>query len=148
MISRYEKLSSAISEITRLINRISAEVMKDYGLKGSWAKYILVMKRHRTGITATRLGRLCERNKSDVSRSLSELEELGLVIKVTSGRYRVKMALTERGMEIADGLSLRAMEVISYVGKDIKEEEREIFYRLLDSIAKNLEEIEDGKILV
>ncbi len=144
MISRYERLSSAISEISRLINRISAEVMKEYGLRGSWAKYLLVMRRHKTGITAARLCLLCERNKSDVSRSIAELEELGLVMKISSGRYRVKMVLTERGVEIAEQLSARAMDVISFVGKDITDCDRDVFYRSLESIATNLEAIENG----
>ena len=144
MIERYEKLTSAISEISRLINKISADVMSDFGLKGTLAKYILVMKRHRMGITATRLTVLCERNKSDVSRALAEMEELGIIFKVSSGRYRIKMALTERGLEIAEKLSERAMEVISYVGKDISDEARETLYNSLDSIAQNLEAIGDG----
>ena len=146
MLSRYERLSSAISEISRLINRISAEVMKSYELKGSWAKYLLVMQRHRMGITASRLCLLCERNKSDASRALSELEELGLIMKLSSGRYRAKLILTERGNEIATGIASRAMEVIGFVGKDISEDEREILYRSLESISKNLEAIEDGAI--
>ena len=148
MLSRYEKLSSAISEISRLINRISADVMKSYGLKGSWAKYLLVMHRHRMGLTAARLCLLCERNKSDASRALAELEELGLIMKVSSNRYRARLILTEHGNEIALGIAKRAMEVISYVGKDISEEERNILYRSLDSISKNLEAIEVGALPV
>lgn len=146
MLSRYERLSSAISEISRLINRISTEVMKSYGLRGSWAKYLLVMQRHRMGITATRLCLLCERNKSDASRALSELEELGLIMKLSGNRYRARLILTERGNEIATGIANRAMEVISFVGKDITEQEREVFYRSLDSISQNLEAIEDGAV--
>lgn len=148
MLSRYERLSSAISEISRLINRISADVMKAYGLKGSWAKYLLVMHRHRMGLTAARLCLLCERNKSDASRALSELEELGLIMKASNSRYRARLILTERGNEIALGIASRAMEVISFVGKDISEEEREIFYHSLDSISKNLEAIEDGAMSI
>ena len=148
MLSRYERLSAAISGISRLINKISAEVMKSYGLKGSWAKYLLVMHRHRMGITASRLCLLCERNKSDASRALAELEELGIIMKISSGRYRAKMILTERGTEIASGIALRAMEVISFVGKDISEEERQIFYHSLDAISKNLEAIEDGALKI
>ena len=146
MLSRYERLSSAISEISRLINRISAEVMKDYGLKGAWAKYLLVMHRHKTGITAARLCLLCERNKSDVSRALAELEELGLIMKLSGNRYRAKLILTERGSEIATGIARRAMDVITFVGKDISEDEREIFYHSLDSISQNLATIEDGSL--
>jgi len=146
MLSRYERLSAAISEISRLINKISAEVMKSYGLKGSFAKYLLVMQRHKLGITAARLCLLCERNKADASRALAKLEELGLIIKASSGRYRAKLLLTERGKEIATAISTRAMEVISFVGKDISDEERDSMYRSLETISKNLEAIEDGAL--
>ena len=50
------------------------------------------------------------------------------------------------GRELADRLKLRATGFISYVGKDIAEDEREIFYRSLESIASNLEAIEDGAL--
>lgn len=144
MLSRYERLSSAISEITRLINRISADVMKSYGLRGSLAKYLLVMLRNHGGLTASKLCLLCERNKADVSRALSELEMLGLITKASNARYRAKMILTDRGSEIATDIANRAMDVITFAGKDVSEDERETLYRALDSISKNLEAIESG----
>lgn len=146
MISRYEKLSSSLSEIGRLIQRLSDRVMKDYGLRGALAKYLLVLRRYKTGVTASRLSTLCERNKADVSRALGELEELGLVRRLSGVSYRAKISLSDKGMEIADSLAIRAGEVIAYVGKDISEEERTIFYHSLESIAKNLEAIDDGAL--
>lgn len=145
MVSRYEKLSSSLSEISRMINRLSAQTMKDYGMRGTLAKYLLVMKRHKNGITASRLCTLCERNKADVSRALAELEELGLAEHPSGASYRAKFALTEQGYSIATSLELRASELISYVGKDITDEEREIFYRALESIAANLQAVEGKK---
>ena len=141
MISRYERLTSTIAEISRHINRISTAVMKEYGLRGSWAKYLLVLKRHPAGITAARICNLCERNKADVSRSLAELEELGLISKLSGGSYRARLALTERGVEIANKLEVRANELIAFVGNDISDCDRELLYTSLDSIAKNLEAI-------
>ena len=146
MISRYERLSSALSEISRIIQRISSQVMGEFGLKGSYAKYLLVLRRYPDGITATAICDICERNKADVSRALCELWDMGLVERIGNGSYRAKLTLTPNGRELADRLKLRATGFISYVGKDIAEDEREIFYRSLESIASNLEAIEDGAL--
>lgn len=146
MISRYERLSSALSEISRIIQRISSQVMSEFGLKGSLAKYLLAIRRNPEGITATALCEVCERNKADVSRSLYELWEMGLVDRVGKGNYRAKIILTPKGRQVADRLYLKAQDFISFVGKDISEIERDIFYRSLESIAANLETIRDGVI--
>ena len=145
MISRYEKLSSALSEISRIIQRLSSQVMSEFGLKGSLAKYLLAMRHSPEGITATALCERCERNKADVSRSLYELWKMGLVERIGKGNYRARLILTPEGQSVADRLYLRAQDFISYVGKDIGDLEREIFYRSLESIAANLEAIRDGE---
>lgn len=144
MISRFEKLSSTISEISRIIQKISSQIMREFGLRGSYAKYLLVLMRYPDGITATAICDICERNKADVSRALCELWEMGLVERISRGTYRAKLTLTQKGREIADELKLRASRVISYVGKDIEDQERDVFYRSLESIATNLEAIESG----
>ena len=146
MVSRYEKLSSALSEISRIIQKLSSQEMGEFGLKGSFAKYLLVLKRHPDGITATAICDICERNKADVSRALCEMWDLGLVERMGKGSYRAKLVLTPRGREIADKLQTRANDFISYVGKDIDDNEREIFYRSLESITANLEAIEEGEL--
>lgn len=122
--------------------------MSSYDLRGSLAKYLLVMLRHRTGITATNLCLLCERNKSDASRALAELGELGLIMKISGTRYRAKIILTERGLEIASDIATRSMQVISFAGKDISEEDREVMYSSLESISKNLEAIDEGALTI
>lgn len=145
MISRYERLSSVTSEISRLIAKISAEEMKRYGLRGTWARYIIVLREHDSGVTAARLSALTGRNKADVSRAVAELLEHGLVVR-TSGGYRARIMLTDNGRDIADALHARAIELIEFIGKDISEEDRHVLYRSLDSLAKNLALISKGGI--
>ena len=146
MISRYEKLSAAVAEISRLIGKISADVMREYGLRGSWAKYLLAMRKHGAPITAARLCKICDRDKADTSRFFTEVEKTGLIEKVSGGHYRVRMRLSEEGVRIADSISERAGAIIAFVGKDITEETRSVLYSSLDSIAENLRHLSDGSI--
>ena len=141
MISRYEMLSSATAEISRLIAKISAAEMKRYGLRGTWARYLIALREYNSDITAAKLSVISARNKADVSRALSELEEHGLVKRVSGGNYRVRVTLTDKGREIADALHARAVDLIKFAGKDISDGERDILYRSLASLMKNLEEI-------
>lgn len=141
MISRYERLSGVTSEISRLIAKISATEMKRYGLRGSWARYILLLARYEAGITAAKLSALAARNKADVSRSLTELEEHGLVERASGGAYRAKLTLTDRGRDIADALYARTVQIVELAGAGISEGDREILYGSLERIVKNLNEI-------
>lgn len=119
--------------------------MKRYGLRGSWARYLILLRKHEGSVTAAKLATLSSRNKADVSRSLAELEEHGLVERTSGAAYRARLTLTDRGREISDTLYARALELIGFVGKDISEEDREVLYRSLESLSKNLDEISKGR---
>ena len=145
MISRYEILSAFVADISREISKISAEEMRRYGLRGSSAKYLLVMLVHGVPMTATKLSQLSGRDKADVSRAMSDLYDEGLIMQSGGGKYRAKITLTEKGMKIATELHERAGRIIGFVGGDITEEERELLYRMLSSISKNLHELNSGR---
>ena len=81
MIDRFEKFSLAIAEINRCWHKIAAEELSKYSLKSSHVTYLLTLARYPEGLTAPKLAELCDRDKADVSRMLSILEEKGLVTK-------------------------------------------------------------------
>ena len=141
MISRYERLLGVTTEISKLISKISAIEMKRYGLRGSWARYLLLIKEHDGTVTAARLSTLSSRNKADVSRSLAELEEQGLVERTSSAAYRAKLTLTPKGREIAEALYARASEIVEAASEGIGDEDRKILYAALARLSKNLSEI-------
>lgn len=144
MISRYERLSTVVAEISRLISKISADVMREHGLRGSWARYLLAMRKYSQPITAARLCKLCGRDKADASRFVTELEERGLVEKATLGNYRVRMQLTAEGVRIADAIAERVGTMVNYVGGDLSDEARSSLYESLDNIAARLKLLSDG----
>ena len=110
MFERFEKFSYAIAVLHRYLHNITREEMKPYGLKGPHAMYLLVLLRNGEGMTAVELGEACFRNKADVSRSLAEFEEKGLIEREGSaaGAYRARICLTEAGRRAAEGLRERA----------------------------------------
>lgn len=147
MIERFERFSMGISEVSRHWHKIAAAEMERYGLKGSHATYLITLYRHPEGMTATQLCDVCGRDKSDVSRMMSIMEQKGLARKESEHQnlYRGVFKLTETGMWAAEDVCRRANLVVELAGKDLTDEKRAIFYEALDLIAANLRMIsQDG----
>lgn len=143
MIDRFEKFSLAIAEISRCWHKIAAEELAKYSLKSSHVTYLLTLYRYPEELTAPKLAELCDRDKADVSRMLSILEDKGLVTKDGTGtsRYRGRLRLTAEGTAVAQELSQRAERAVELAGQGLTEENRAIFYESLDTITKNLRRI-------
>ena len=105
MISRYEIISASVSSIYHDIQKIQRTEMAKYGLKGPHAQCLLAMSRYPEGITAARLCEICEKDKAAISRTLTELEQAGMVSRQTNNgsRYRASLTLTEQGQAGGNG---------------------------------------------
>lgn len=141
MVERFNRFSYAIFEISRCWHRLAAEEMSKYDLKGPYAIYLLTMQRNPEGITAAQLCELCGRDKADVSRAVAQMEEKGLVTKMDDHSYRARLQLTQQGELAAQHVCNRASVAVELAGKDISDEEREVFYRALFSITENLQDL-------
>ena len=143
MVDRFERFSFAIFEISKYWHKLAAEEMTKYGLKGPHATYLTTLYRYEEGVTAPQLCELCGKDKSDVSRMVSILEEKGLVTKevVNQSLYRGLFKLTEEGKNAAEHVCERASLAVEMAGKDLSLEERQAFYAALESIASNLRDI-------
>lgn len=137
MIDRFERFSLAIFEISRNWHRLTADEMAKYDLKGPYAIYLVVMQRYPDGVTAAQLSELCSRDKADISRAVAQMEEKGLVRR--EGGYRAPLYLTEAGRQAAAHVCERAGIAVECAGRDLTDEQREIFYHALESIASNLQ---------
>ncbi len=140
MISRFEKFSFSISEIYRHLHKIAADEMEKYGLRGSYAVYLLALYRYEDGITAAELCDICDRNKADVSRAMAAMEEKKYV-KREGASYRAKLFLTEAGKKAASYTSERARIAVELGGRGLSDEQRETLYRAMDTIAANLRQM-------
>ena len=143
MVDRFERFSFAIFEISRYWHKITADEMERCGLKGSHSVYLTAMYRHPEGITAPQLCELCGKDKADVSRAMSLMEQKGLVRKegIHHNRYGGAFKLTEEGMAAAEHVRQRASLAVQIAGEDLSEENRAIFYESLEKIASKLREI-------
>ena len=140
-MDRFETFSLCLFNISRYWNRIAAEEMKKYGLKGSHAFYLVTILRHDGQITASDLCQMCGKDKADVSRAVSKMEELAMLIRVGDNPYRAKLRLTETGLQAALHVRQTAAVIVDRVGKDLTPEKRAVFYDALSSITGNLEEL-------
>jgi DNA-binding MarR family transcriptional regulator len=140
MTSRFARFSYAISQITHYWHKIAADEMARYGLKGPHAVYLVALSSQTQGLTATELGELCGKDKADVSRAVSQLEQRGFVVRESAGknRYRAPLRLTETGREAAEQVCGRADLAVSIAGKELTDADREVLYRSLGLIAHNL----------
>lgn len=143
MESRYELFSSSISCIYHAIQKIERIEMAKYGLKGPHAQCLLAMDRYPDGITAAGLCAVCEKDKAAISRILTELEQAGMVLRKNRDgiHYRVLLTLTEQGRIAARAVAKKARLVVERTGTGFDSSEREVFYRVLTKITRNLHAI-------
>lgn len=143
MLDRFERFSLSIFEITRHWHKITSDEMEKYGLKGTHCVYLLAMHQHPEGVTATQLGELCGRDKADVSRMISIMEQKGLVIRENVGRnlYRGLLKLTEDGTAAAEFVCQRVQVAVDLASKGLDDMRRKILYDALELIAGNLRRI-------
>ena len=141
MLNRFARFSLSIAEIDRCWHKLAAEEMTKYGLNSPHAVYLITLYQYSDGITAAKLGELCCKNKADVSRMVSILEQKGLVRREAVGgnRYRARLLLTEEGKQAAEQVQGRAALAVELAGSGMTEGEREVFYRCLERITANLQ---------
>ena len=138
MVERYAKFTAAVSRISNCIQKIESDAMARYGLTGACAQYIAAMSTSREGLTVSQLSEACMKDKAAVSRSISQLEEKGLVCRNAHGTnvYRAPIVLTQKGKDVADYVAHRAAQAVEIAGLD--DNERQKMYSALDMVAENL----------
>lgn len=143
MINRYESFSISVSSIYKYIQKIEREVMISLGLKGPHAQIITILSRYPNGITSAELSRLCEKNKAAISRSVAELEEIGLIMRCnqSGNAYKALIMLTDKGKCASKSISSHASKAVELVGSGISDEDREALYRSLEIIYSNIEKL-------
>ena len=143
MISKYELFSTAVSCLYRDIQRIERMEMAKFGLKGPHAQCLLAMNRFPQGITSAQLCELCEKDKAAISRTVAELEEAGLITRSDRNgvRYRSALTLTEAGQRAANAVSQRANQAVEEAGAGLNDQQRDVFYSVLEIISGNLHTI-------
>ena len=143
MVDRFERFSMMIADISRCWHKIATDEMEKYELNGSHAVYLITLYQYAEGITAAKLSELSGKNKSDVSRMISVMEKKGLVRRkrVHKNLYRARLTLTEEGRRAAEQVKERAELAVECAGQGITDENRKIFYHVLEQISANLQSL-------
>ncbi len=143
MIGRFETFTFSLSEIMSSWNKIAAEEMKPFGLKGTYVVYLIALYKNEDGITAANLCELCNKDKAEVSRAINALEAKELIVRenTTVNGYRAKIKLTEQGKAVTKALRERVKLAVERGGVGLTNEQRENFYSSLEIISQNLKRI-------
>ncbi len=147
MENRYEAFTLLVSSISRSIRRIKADAVAEYGLKSPHVTCIYYLYKQ-PGMTAAELCEQCDEDKAAISRSLFYLEENGFLTREESAptrrarggtkHYRAALALTEKGVAVAQHIAERIEHVLEEVSCGVSDEERSVLYRALEQIDRNL----------
>ena len=150
MRERFETFTVLISSISRSIRRLKTEETAEFNLKSphvSCLYYLYKAEDMDTVTTAADLCGICDEDKGAVSRTVLYLEQNGFVERHGTGskpsaggskRYRAPLVLTDKGREVAAKLVARIDCVLGEVAFGVSDEEREILYRCLGQIDRNL----------
>ena len=143
MIRRFEEFSGAIACIHRQIQKIERAEMARYGLKGPHVPCMLALERNPEGATAAKLCEICEKDKAASSRTVAELVKAGMGVRCGTGskRYRVQLKLTEQGSRIAREVMALTAKAVEQAGEGLSEEDRLNFYRVINLIASNIQQL-------
>ena len=142
MDERFETFTVLMNRINRNIRKIKNEEMANYELRSphvSCLYYLYIAKE----LTAKELCERCEEDKATISRSLDYLEKNNyLVCKSDSKkRYNAPFELTERGLRAGKRIADRIAAVLDEISIGISEEDRAVFYRSLNKISENIDQV-------
>ncbi len=143
MIERFSQFCTSIASIQRSILKIERTEMAKYGLKGPHANCLVAMARYPEGITAARLCDICDKDKAAISRTVSELEDAGMVLRQDpeGKRYRSVLRLSEKGKEIANRVNDMVLLAVAKASEGYDKEKQQVFARVLNLVAGNLQDI-------
>lgn len=143
MIERFSQFCTSIASIQRSIMKIERVEMAKYGLKGPHANCLVAMARYPEGITAARLCDICDKDKAAISRTVSELEDAGMVLRQDPDgkRYRSVLRLSEKGKEIANRVNDLVLLAVAKASDGYDKEKQQVFARVLNLVAGNLQDI-------
>jgi DNA-binding MarR family transcriptional regulator len=143
-MTRFEQFTVSIFRITHYWNRIATEEMREHGLKGTYAFYLLTLYTAKDSITAAQLCEMTQRDKADVSRAVALFQEKGFVEAYGENRYRAPIKLTQEGKRIAAKIRKKADSALQTAGEGLSDEMRRNMYEALDIISANLKEMCDS----
>ena len=143
MEQRFETFTALMLNISRCVQKIKNAEMSALGLKGTQVQCLFALYNLDDGATLTALCDICGEDKGMMSRTLKELTAQGFVYvdEQKNRKYRNPIKLTEKGVEVANIVSVKISEMLDLGSLGISEVDRERLYRTLTQISDNLTRI-------
>lgn len=142
MLERFHRFSTVVFSASQDIQKLERDEMERYGLKGTFAQYLLILSRFPQGLTAAQICSKSGKDKAAVSRTLAEMEQKNLITREpANGAYRARILLTGEGMNAALFVARRVNTAVELAGEGLSEEDRQIFYAALNRVSHNLQTI-------
>ena len=138
--------TKCIEEAYKLIQKIKADRMGEFGLRGTDTTLLFVLGLHEDGLTATELATKCNVDKSVISRAVGALCAADAVRYQDDGKsnYRSRLVLSEKGKRLFDEMSHIADEAVEAANCDVSPKALTKFYDTLFTICYNLSEYAKG----
>lgn len=142
MNQRFDAFITQFMRIDRAFQRIKAQQMAEFGLKGAHVMILSHLGEYPEGLTAAMLSSLCVEDKAAISRSLRELEDKGLISRsggTGSAGYRSQIKLTKDGKKICQEIDDRIDSFMNKATQGMPENRLNTTRDSLKQIADNLD---------
>lgn len=141
---RFDKFYHLLSCSLKNIQRLKVMGMLPYGLTGAHTMCLRHLYNNPEGLTRTKIVRLCDIDKAQVSRVINDLCAKGYVIETDNENinYRKRLKLTPMGKDTTKEINKLILDIHTFVSADIPEEDLQILYKTLEAICQKLEEAE------
>ena len=139
MDERFKIFTNHINSINRSIRRIKNIEMKEYDLKSPHVSCIYYLYKEKS-LSIKELTKLCDVDKSAISRTLDYLLNNDFIIINGDKGYKNNLILTNKGNIVGKYISDKVDNILNEASKGLTEEERKILYKALDIIDNNLKE--------
>ncbi len=136
--SRFILFTGLINSVTKSIQAMKMMKMERYGLSAAHTNCLCRLAEAPEGLTQGELAELETMDKAQISRVLRELEEKGYAARSGEGAYKRRWRLTPLGVETTEEMERILLGLNEFVSREIPEEDLEVFYRTMRTIAENI----------
>jgi len=133
----FENFTVTVMKLNKLVNKIKAHEMREYGLKAIHVMCVYYLNENPQGLRAAELVKLTLEDKAAVSRGLALLRDKGYV-SYDPDKYNAVIRLTDDGKKVADFITDKSEKAVNAGSVLLSEDERLQFYKSLHCIADNL----------
>lgn len=141
MTERFARFTMTLSRLNKYIQKLKTNGMGSCGLKAVDTLCIYQLAKQGS-MSFSQVAESCELDAGLVSRTLRDLVKNGMVEKSgTPGKYNAVYSLTDQGREKSRYIQTVVLKVQEQADRGISPQELETFYRVLDQLTRNFEEI-------